>query len=180
MFDLTSPKYVKETKYDPLLPLYCGMDWGYNDWSVAIYAQKQGEIWVNLGEYAFREMTHREFNDSFVKHTFEVYGKMPDFIWGDPSQKSAIRDLSNVLYIKNINTIVTYPKMLKKDKIGRVSVMNNALEKGLIINDIKCNVLNDQMFYYSWKNTRLQDGNDDAIDAMGYVYIGFKEEYDAR
>lgn len=180
MFDLTSPKFVKETKYDPLLPLYCGMDWGYNDWSVAIYAQKQGEIWVNLGEYAFREMTHREFNDSFVKHTFEVYGKMPDFIWGDPSQKSAIRDLSNDLYMKNIKTIVTYPKMLKKDKIGRVSIMNNALEKGLIINDVKCSVLNDQMFYYSWKNTRLQDGNDDAIDAMGYVYIGFKEEYDAR
>lgn len=179
-FDPLSFRCVRECRYDPNLPLYLGVDFGFVDASVGVFAQKQGEIWVNLHEFYKTGMNDWDYCRNLLEYSKNTFGKVPDYVWADPAARSGRHSLTLQLIQGGHSTPVRYPRLFKKDKAKRVKFIKGEGSKGLIVNDVSCEHLNHEMLTYSWSGKTLQDGGDDAVDAFCYGYTGFKETIDSR
>lgn len=86
---------------------------------------------------------------------------------------NSLRDL----YEKSPIHSVTMVNAEKKDKFARVQEVLQMFSNGTLVISYECRGLLNEIRTYSYKNNKLQDGNDHHIDALLYMVGGLKKNY---
>lgn len=153
-------------------PTYAGVDFGFQDPTVALLVQMVGDRMIIFHESVFRQKPLTEvlpywksLNDQYKVRTW----------FCDPSRP----DLIAMMRQAGLNA---YPAD-RVDKHQRIEFIRARLRKdspALLINST-CTLTIEQFESYHYEvdkrtgepTDRLKDGNDDTIDALSYLVVGF-------
>jgi hypothetical protein len=155
--------------YDARYPTVGGLDFGFEDPTVLLLCQQaEGKFIV------FKEVVWRRTPITAVIPQIREWCKSYNVValWCDPSRPDIITSLQ-------AEGLPAFPAP-KVEKLQRVEMLRALLDKNEIVISPTCGLLIDQLEGYHYEVDRargeptdkLSDGNDDTIDALGYILAG--------
>ncbi len=176
VFPLFNPRAHVIDGFEPMLahPIYAGVDFGFHDPTVALLIQIVGDRIIVFKEFVARQQPLTDIIPTWKM--WQEYYNIKAW-WCDPSRPDLIAAMQQA-------GLPAYaaPKIPKAERVDAIRSRLRLDNPQLLINR-SCQLLISQMQDYHYEidkrrgepTDKLADGNDDAIDALGYALSGISQ-----